>query len=67
MAAELEIADKQFAVSIETLLMLRLAAPPLPVQGGFDRATAGRAAAARQVCPTVFGFEFLTAVTPPTA
>lgn len=66
MAAGLAITDKAFAVSIDTLLRLRLAALPTPRPSDFRGVATGTPAAARQVCPTMLGFEFLAAVTPPT-
>jgi hypothetical protein len=66
MPTELNMTDKQFALGVDTLLRLRLCAPPTPrpEKGG---SIGGIAAATLQVCPTVFGVAFLAAVTPPTA
>lgn len=66
MPNELGMTDKQFALGVDTLLRLRLCAPPTPraERGG---SLGGPSAATLQVCPTVlFGVAFLAAVTPPT-
>lgn len=63
MPSELGMTDKQFALGVDTLLRLRLCAPPTPMA---ERGSlGGTAAATSQVCPTVFGVAFLAAVTPP--
>lgn len=65
MAVELQLPEKRFALSVEILLRLRLCAPPTPRKSDVNT-LGGTAAAARQVCPTVLGLEFLAACTPPT-
>ncbi|WP_046242296.1 Abi-alpha family protein [Hymenobacter terrenus] len=62
---ELGLAPKQFAVSIDTLLRLRLCALPTPRKRTLDSGMEPTSAATFQVCPTVFGREFLAACTPP--
>lgn len=63
MHAELGLQQKQFAVSVDTLIRLRLCAVPGPVITGF--AQGPNYAVALMVCPTVFGLEFLSACLPP--
>lgn len=64
MPSELGITDKQLALSVDTLLRLRLCAPP--TRRWEKGEITGPSAATLQVCPTVFGVAFLAAVTPPT-
>lgn len=65
LGAEIGLSPTQFAVSIDTLLRLRLCAPPTARGGKYDGGLNPPAAATFQVCPTVFGREFLAACTPP--
>lgn len=64
MPSELGMTDKQFALGVDTLLRLRLCAPPTP-RAERGSSLGGPSAATLQVCPTVFGVAFLAAVTPP--
>jgi hypothetical protein len=64
MASELGMTDMQFALGVDTLLRLRLCAPPTHIVEKGE--IVGPTAATLQVCPTVFGVAFLAAVTPPT-
>jgi hypothetical protein len=67
----LGLSDTQFALNIDTLIRLRLCAPPTPNPTQRDVAMASSIfgapprASTYQVCPTVFGREFLQACTPP--
>jgi hypothetical protein len=63
MASDLGVTDRQLALSVDTLLQLRLCAQPTRRVGKGE--ITGPSAATLQVCPTIFGHAFLAAVTPP--
>lgn len=63
MPGELGVTDRQLALSVDTLLRLRLCAQPTRRVGKGE--ITGPSAATLQVCPTIFGHAFLAAVTPP--
>jgi hypothetical protein len=65
-AERLGLSIKQFAVSIDTLIRLRLCAVPTPITTRRSSIfTSPAPAAAFRVCPTAFGQEFVHSCTPP--